>query len=72
MNSERLRVIYTHDGDTLTCWRTINGTAVEARIRLAFIDAPEMTQEPYGLRARAYLRSLLYVNRHYQKLKFMI
>lgn len=62
MITERLRVLYTHDGDTLTCWRTVNGVASEVRVRLAFIDAPELAQSPYGLRARAYLRSLLYVN----------
>lgn len=62
MITERLRVVYTHDGDTLTCWRTVNGAVVQARIRLAFIDAPELAQSPYGVHARAYLRSLLYVN----------
>ena len=62
MISERMHVIYTHDGDTVTCWRTVNGVAVEARIRLAFIDAPELAQSPYGISARAYFRSLLYVN----------
>ena len=62
MISERMHVIYTHDGDTVTCWRMVNGVAVEARIRLAFIDAPELAQSPYGIHARAYFRSLLYVN----------
>ena len=62
MISERLRIVYTHDGDTVTCWRTVNGVAVQARIRLAFIDAPELAQSPYGISARAYFRSLLYVN----------
>ena len=62
MITERMHVIYTHDGDTVTCWRTVNGVAVEARIRLAFIDAPELAQSPYGISARAYFRSLLYVN----------
>ena len=62
MITERLRVLYTHDGDTLTCWRTVNGAVVQARIRLAFIDAPELAQSPYGISARSYFRSLLYVN----------
>jgi endonuclease YncB( thermonuclease family) len=62
MITERMRVVYTSDGDTVTCWRTVNGVAVEARIRLAFIDAPELAQSPYGLSARSYFRSLLYVN----------
>ena len=62
MISERLRILYTHDGDTVTCWRVVNGVAIETRIRLAFIDAPELAQSPYGVNARAYFRSLLYVN----------
>ena len=62
MISERLRVLYTQDGDTVTCWRLVNGIATQARIRLAFIDAPELAQSPYGISARAYFRSLLYVN----------
>jgi endonuclease YncB( thermonuclease family) len=62
MITERLRVVYTHDGDTLTCWRIVNGVALEAKVRLAFIDAPELAQSPYGISARAYFRSLLYVN----------
>ena len=62
MNVEQLRVLYTHDGDTVTCRRTVNGIAREQRLRLAFIDAPELAQTPYGIAARAYFRSLLYVN----------
>mgnify|MGYP003606303937 CR=1 FL=1 len=62
MISERLRVLYTQDGDTVTCSRLVNGIATQARIRLAFIDAPELAQSPYGIAARAYFRSLLYVN----------
>ena len=62
MITERMRIVYTHDGDTVTCWRTVNGVAVKARVRLAFIDAPELAQSPYGISARAYFRSLLYVN----------
>ena len=62
MITERMRVLYTHDGDTVTCSRLVNGIATQARIRLAFIDAPELAQSPYGISARAYFRSLLYVN----------
>jgi len=62
MIAERMRVIYTHDGDTVSGWRTVNGEAIQQRIRLAFIDAPELAQSPYGINARAYFRSLLYVN----------
>lgn len=59
---EPLRILYSHDGDTVTCWRMVNGAAVQVRVRLAFIDAPELAQSPYGISARAYFRSLLYVN----------
>ena len=65
MTIERLRISYTPDGDTLRCWRTTGTVAEEIRIRLAFIDAPEMTHVPsysFAVRARAYLRGLLYVN----------
>ena len=62
MISERMRVVYSHDGDTVTCWRTVNGVATQARIRLAFINAPELAQSPYGVNARAYFRSLLSVH----------
>ena len=62
MIAERLRILYTQDGDTVTCWRTVNGIATPVRVRLAFIDAPELAQSPYGVSARAYFRSLLSVN----------
>ncbi len=62
MIAERLRILYSHDGDTVTCWRTVNGVATPVRVRLAFIDAPELAQSPYGVHARAYFRSLLSVN----------
>ncbi|MBI4419828.1 MAG: thermonuclease family protein [Gemmatimonadetes bacterium] len=44
-------VVNVHDGDTLTCR---GGT----RVRLIGIDAPELSQRPYGQQARAALRSL--------------
>lgn len=61
MSAEIMRVVYTPDGDTVRCLRTTpQGTATaERRVRLAWIDAPEMSQAPYGLNARAYLRRLL-------------
>ena len=62
MIRERMCVLYAHDGDTVTCWRVVNGIATQVRVRLAFIDAPELAQSPYGVNARAYFRSLLYVN----------
>lgn len=61
MITERLRVLYTHDGDTLTCWRTVNGAVVQARIRLAS-STRRSWPSPYGISARSYFRSLLYVN----------
>ncbi len=68
MSSEVMRVHYTPDGDTLRCFRTVteNGVtrAEEVRIRLAYIDAPEIGHaecRAYAIRARAYLRRLLYV-----------
>ena len=39
MIAERLRILYTQDGDTVTCWRTVHGIATPVRVRLAFIDA---------------------------------
>ena len=62
MTPERLRVSYTPDGDTIRCWRTTGNSAEEIRIRLAFIDAPELTHPictAYAISARAYLRRLL-------------
>ena len=56
MNLERLRVSYVPDGDTL---RAFTAKGEEVRIRLAYVDAPEMSQAPYGLAARAYFRRLL-------------
>ena len=56
MNTERLRISYVPDGDTL---RAFTARGEEVRIRLAYVDAPEMSQAPYGLAARAYLRKLL-------------
>lgn len=66
MSTEVMRVSYTPDGDTMRCFRTITdaGTtrAEEVRIRLAYIDAPEIGNaecRPYAIAARAYLRRLL-------------
>ncbi len=60
--SELMRLTYTYDGDTLGAWRIVNGQQEQVKLRLAFIDAPEMAQGLWGLRARSYLRTLLYVN----------
>jgi endonuclease YncB( thermonuclease family) len=60
--SELMRLTYTYDGDTLGARRTVNGQPQQVKLRLAYIDAPEMAQSPWGIRARSYLRTLLYVN----------
>ncbi len=61
-----MRVSYTPDGDTVRAWRSVteNGTSrmEQVRIRLAYLDAPEIGHAfslPYALAARAYLRRLL-------------
>ena len=62
MTSEQLRVRYTPDGDTIRGWRTTGQTAEEIRVRLAYLDAPEITRPDsyaYAVSARAYLRRLL-------------
>lgn len=62
MTIEQMRVSYTHDGDTIKVFRTIGHSAEEVRIRLAYIDAPEINHPasyPYAIAARAYLRRLL-------------
>ncbi|MDG4550743.1 MAG: thermonuclease family protein [Candidatus Contendobacter sp.] len=65
MTTERMRVSYTPDGDTIRCWRTVGSAVEEVRVRLAYIDAPEIgqpAQYPYAVSARAYLRRLLALN----------
>jgi endonuclease YncB( thermonuclease family) len=67
--TEILRVQYTPDGDTVRCWRNVMDEATgkviaeQIRVRLAYIDAPEMDSAHYprawGLAARRYLRRLL-------------
>lgn len=68
MSAEVMRVHYTPDGDTLRCFRTVTEGGViraeEVRVRLAYIDAPEIGVagcRAYAIRARAYLRRLLYL-----------
>jgi len=65
-NTELMRVRYTPDGDTVRCLRsrTTNGLIrmEEVRVRLAYLDAPELTNPAmyaYAVSARAYLRRLL-------------
>lgn len=63
--TEIMRVRYTPDGDTIRCWRTTGTVVEEVRVRLAYIDAPELTRpdsSAYAVRARAYLRRLLALN----------
>lgn len=65
MTAERMRVSYTPDGDTIRCWRTVGSAAEEVRVRLAYIDAPEISNPQtaaYAISARAYLRRLLALN----------
>ncbi|MCB1918634.1 MAG: thermonuclease family protein [Candidatus Competibacteraceae bacterium] len=67
--TEIMRVQYTPDGDTVRCWRNVLDEptgriiATEIRVRLAYIDAPELGSDHYsrawGLSARRYLRRLL-------------
>lgn len=62
MNIEIMRVKYTPDGDTIRCFRTLGASTEEVRVRLAYIDAPEIGHAPshaYAIRARTYLRRLL-------------
>ena len=59
MTTEIMRLTYTYDGDTLGA---LTGTGQAVRIRLAYLDAPEIDQGNWGIRARAYLRSLLVIN----------
>ncbi len=61
---EKMRVSYTPDGDTIKMWRTIGTRQEEVRVRLAYIDAPELSRPDcyaYAVSARAYLRRLLYI-----------
>lgn len=64
--AEIMRVRYTPDGDTVRCLRSITANGItqteEIRVRLAYIDAPELTNPTmyaYAVGARAYLRRLL-------------
>jgi endonuclease YncB( thermonuclease family) len=57
-----MRLAYVYDGDTLGCLPMAPGATEAVRIRLAWIDAPELHQGTWGLHARAYLRGLLLTN----------
>lgn len=49
-----------HDGDTLSlCRERVTRAATAVTVRLAYIDAPELAQAPWGVKARAYLRFML-------------
>lgn len=58
---EFYKVIEVHDGDTVTIvTESFFGFLVRTeRVRLIGIDAPELGQEPWGRRAKNYLRKLL-------------
>ena len=70
MNTTQImRVRYTPDGDTVRCLRALAANGIsrteEVRVRLAYLDAPEIGNPQtyaYAVSARAYLRRLLYVN----------
>ena len=64
--TELMRVRYAPDGDTVRCLRAITANGItrteEVRVRLAYIDAPELGNPQtyaYAISARAYLRRLL-------------
>ncbi len=44
--TEILHVSYTPDGDTVRCLRTVNARLEEVRVRLAYLDAPELSHAP--------------------------
>ena len=46
-----------HDGDTLLlCQEQRAKAATTIKVRLAFVDAPEIAQAPWGVKSRAWLR----------------
>ncbi|MCS7164108.1 MAG: thermonuclease family protein [Thermodesulfovibrio sp.] len=55
------KVTEIHDGDTITIIKeSFLGIFVKTeRVRLIGIDAPELEQEPWGRRAKNYLRKLI-------------
>lgn len=63
---EFMHLTYTYDGDTLGARRTLGSLSGQEHLRLAYIDAPEIAQSPWGIRARSYLRTLLVVNERIQ------
>lgn len=63
---EIMRLTYTYDGDTIGAWRDLPGRVEQVHLRLAYIDAPEIAQGPWGIRSRAYLRALLAIGERIQ------
>ena len=63
---EFMHLTYTYDGDTLGARRTLGSLSGQEQLRLAYIDAPEIAQSPWGIRARSYLRTMLVVNERIQ------
>jgi micrococcal nuclease len=63
---EIMHLTYTYDGDTLGAPRDPGSLIGQEPIRLAYIDAPEIAQSPWGIRARTCLRTLLMVNERIQ------
>lgn len=60
-NENFYRVTEIHDGDTVTIVRdSFLGIVVKTeKVRLIGIDAPELAQEPWGRRAKNYLKKLV-------------
>ena len=63
MTPELMTVVYTPDGDTIRALRRVGNARIETRLRLAYLDAPELSGAAYptswGISTRAYLRRLL-------------
>ncbi len=54
-----VRVVKVHDGDTLSI--ILNGK--REKVRLIGMDAPELNQRPWGLKAKKYLGELLSISK---------
>jgi len=60
------KVLEVHDGDTLT----ISFLGKRERVRLIGIDAPEIGQKPWGVRAKRHLEGILKSSDMYIRLEF--
>ena len=55
--SSNYSVVKIYDGDTVTV-KSIDDSSI-IRVRMYGIDAPEISQKPYGVMSRDYLKSLI-------------